>query len=175
MYICFEIVVSGSNVLARIDSAFYHGVEINYTNDIVAVFFQESSPQFQKLYDKQNVNRVVKNIPVNVSQLKPDLRVIVETESGAAVLGTVVGEYLHENITFINRSTNNSDAGNNSTVKTISGKTELLNLTLRLDRNGKMVSVTQERIWLLPVQLSDKGDIIFVKVLNIERNYSRSL
>jgi hypothetical protein len=64
-----------------------------------------------------------------------------------------MGEYLNEN----NNSSNNNNNNNHG---------QLLNLTIRLDKTGHDVSVANKTIWLLPVQMEDKGDmtILFLKI-----------
>ena len=200
------------------------------------MFFKEPSPQFNQLYNKDNINRIVDNMPVNESQLRPGMRVVIEMKPDIAVLGTVMGEYLNEysNSSNSNKSrsriTGNEDGNINGSiiVKTntstitnssaaipgtvmgeylneysnssnnnrsrISGYEDgningsiivetntstitnssvnynndsqkndhdrlLVNLTIRLDESGRDVSVTNKTIWLLPVQMKDKGDI----------------
>ena len=193
------------------------------------MFFKEPSPQFNQLYNKDNINQIVDNMPVkNESQLGLGMRVVVELEPDIAVLGTVMGEYLNEysNSSGNNRSRINEDGNINSTIivntntstisadvsgtrmgkylneysnssnnnrSRISGYEDgiingtiivetntstitnssvihnndnqknsdrlLVNLTIRLDENGRDVSVTNKTIWLLPVQMKDKGDI----------------
>ena len=270
----------GTPVIARVDSRFYRGIQTKYTEDTLVVFFKEPSPQFNQLYNKDNINQIVDNMPVNESQLGPGMRVVVEMEPDIAILGTVMGEYLNEysnssnnnrsrinedgniNSTIIvntnvstitnssaavtgtrmgeylnehsnssnnNRSRINEDGNINSTIivntnvstitnssaagsgtvlgeylneysnssnnnrSRISGKEDgningtiivetntstitnssvshnndnqkngdrlLVNLTIRLDESGHDVSVTNKKIWLLPVQMKDKGDI----------------
>ena len=104
------------------------------------------------------------------------------TNSSAAIPGTVMGEYLNE---YSNSSNNNisrisgkEDGSINGTIivetktSTITnssvnynndsqknGDRLLVNLTIRLDESGRDVSVTNKKIWLLPVQMKDKGDI----------------
>jgi hypothetical protein len=139
--------------LARSGSKFYHGIQTKFTEDSVAVFFKEPSPRFHQLYDTQNINQIIDNTPVNVFQLSLGARVLVESEPGSVVLGTVMGEYLNENNNSSNDN-NNYDHG------------RLVNLTIRLDKTGHDVSVANKTIWLLPVQMEDKGDmtILFLKI-----------
>lgn len=112
---------------------------MKYTGDSIAVFFQEPSPRFLQIYDRQNINQVVENTPVNISHLSPGTRVLVETEAGFAVLGTIFGEYINE--------LNN---------------TRLVNLTIRVDENGSDISMENKTVWLLPVQTADKGNVTFL-------------
>ena len=105
------------------------------------------------------------------------------TNSSAAIPGTVMGEYLNE---YSNSSNNNisrisgkEDGNINGTIivetntSTITNSSViynndsqkndrdrlLVNFTIRLDESGRDVSVTNKKIWLLPVQMKDKGDI----------------
>jgi hypothetical protein len=139
--------------LARSGSKFYHGIQTKFAEDSVAVFFKEPSPRFHQFYDKQNINQIIDNTPVNVFQLSLGVRVLVGSEPGSVVLGTVMGEYLNEN--------NNSSNDNNNY-----DHERLVNLTIRLDKTGHDVSVANKTIWLLPVQMEDKGDmtILFLKI-----------
>ena len=172
---------SGAFVLARVGSRFFRGIQTKHTEDTVAVFFKEPSPQFHQLYHKQNVNQIVDDTPVNISQLSPDARVLIEFEMGFAALGTAMGEYVYENInnnssTINNSSSVSSNNNNNSSIsssnnnnsstinnsssnKNQNNARRLVNFTIRLDESGDDISdVASTTIWLLPVQMKDKGD-----------------
>ena len=158
--------------MARINSRFYHGILTNHSEDVVAVFFQEPSPEFHQLYAKENINQILDNIPVNISQLVPGLRVLVESKPNFAVLGTVMGEYENKNSnisrnnkdSYSNASINNSNKNNSYSNATINNNSKngaqlvLMNLTIRLDESGQDISVADKTIWFLPVQTKDRGN-----------------
>ncbi len=163
---------SGASVLARVGSRFFRGIQTKHTEDTVAVFFKEPSPQFHQLYHKQNVNQIVDDTPVNISQLSPGARVLIEFEMGFVALGTVMGEYVYKNINNSSNNNNNnssissSNNNNSSTINNSSSSNKnqnnarrLVNFTIRLDESGDDISdVANTTIWLLPVQMKDKGD-----------------
>ena len=144
--------------MARINSRFYHGILTNHSEDVVAVFFQEPSPEFHQLYAKENINQILDNIPVNISQLVPGLRVLVESKPNFAVLGTVMGEYKNKKN---NISRNYKDSYSNASINNNSkngAQLVLMNLTIRLDESGQDISVADKTIWVLPVQTKDRGN-----------------
>ena len=139
--------------MARVHSSFYRGILTNYTEDMVAVFFDEPSPEFYQLYAKENINQVVENVPVNISRLYPGSRVLVEFEPNIAVLGTVSGEYGSKN-----NNSNKSYSNISSNDNNIDTLLLPVNLTIRADESGRDISVANKTIWFLPVQLEDKGN-----------------
>ena len=118
-------------------------------------------------------------MPVDESQLELGMRVVVEFEPGKAASGTVIREYLVDDSNGNNNNRNGSrmnstiESNNNSTIvvknnnsvnnnhnKQDNNDRLLVNLTVRLDENGYNVSVANKTIWLLPVQMEDKGDML---------------
>ncbi len=159
----FDIV--GISVLARINSRFYHGIQTTHTEDTVAVFFKESSPRFLQLYDKKNINQIVYT-PVNISELSPDIRILIETNTDFAVLGTIMGEYLRKNNNSSSSTTNIKSNASKSNINDIDRR--LVNLTIRLDEGGDDFSVTNKKMWLLPVQMEDKGVMTILRLYDDE-------
>ena len=141
--------------MARIHSSFYRGILTNYTEDMVAVFFDEPSPEFHQLYAKENINQVVENVPVNISRLYPGARVLVEFEPNIAVLGTVSGEYGSKNNNSNKSYSNSNSNSNDNNIDTLLLQ---VNSTIRADESGREISVANKTIWFLPVQLEDKGN-----------------
>lgn len=162
--------------MARVDSRFYRGIQTKYSDDTVAVFFKMPSPRFYQLYSKQNINQIIDDKPTKEDQLDPGSRVLVEFEPGITALGTVMGEYLNKNGNSSNHSgyrrrinsdekctnncstvvKNNSATNSNNQFNNESG---LVNLTILFDENGYDLSVVNKTIWLLPVQIENKGNL----------------
>ena len=126
-------------MLARVESRFYRGFQTAHTDKTVAVFFQNSSSYFRQIYNEDNINKIIRDVPVNLSEISSGARVIVESGMDYAVPGTVVY------VEYFNKST---------TGRVLDPK---YNLTVQLDANGKTISVTTRRVWLLPYQLENKG------------------
>ena len=150
------------SVLARMNSKFYHGIQTEYTDNAVAVFFKKPSPQFFQRYDKQNINQIVGNTPANISQLTPGARVLIELTPDFAVLGTVMDYYANSNGSnrIVNDSNNEKKNNSTATINNTSNNNTnslLWNMTVRLDESGHNLSVANKIVWLLPVQMEDKG------------------
>ena len=126
-------------MLARVESRFYRGFKTAHTDKTVAVFFQNSSSYFRQIYNKDNINKIVRDVPANLSEISLGARVIVESGLDYAVAGTVVY------VEYFNKS---------KTGRVLDPKYDL---TVRLDANGKTISVTTQTVWLLPYQLENKG------------------
>ena len=149
--------ILGISVFARIDTKFYRGIQIKYNEDKIAVYFEEPSPRFLQFYNKQNINQVVPNNPANVSQLGPMMRVLIESKPGMAVLGTVIGKYLNDSDKYKSNNSNEKYRKDNSSYSNSIDDLLFVNLTVRLDESGKDVSLVNKTVWLLPVQVEDKG------------------
>ena len=152
-----NIYVLGTSVFARIGANFFRGVQTKYNKDTFAVFFEEPSPIFLQFYSKRNINKVVPNIPANISQLRPMMRVLVESKPGMAILGTVMGTCLNETSKLESKNSNESNRNYNISYSKSNNGLLFVNFTVRLDESGYEVSLADKTVWLLPVQMEDKG------------------